>query len=165
MLERRESGILYPAADDEWLKFFLMLAFMISWCSLLFYITRSSLRICTYPCTFVCVCSQQLLPVVLMGTSQHAVSTLCFMLDLLEEVWRAQDAHKTGWREARTQPQQPGTSWHSEHTHACSETLASLQSTHNTLPIWEWGLFSNCMSASTSNTHIHLSLVNTLRES
>lgn len=51
------------------------------------------------------VCSQQLLPVVLVGTPEHAVSALCFLLDLLEKVRRVEDAHQTGRREARPQPQ------------------------------------------------------------
>lgn len=55
------------------------------------------------------VCSQQLLPVVLVGTPEHAVSALRFLLDLLEKVRRVEDAHQTGRREAWTQPQQHGT--------------------------------------------------------
>lgn len=53
-------------------------------------------------------CSQQLLPVVLLGASQHAVSPLRFVLDLLEEVRRAEDAHEAGRGEARPQPRQHG---------------------------------------------------------
>lgn len=64
--------------------------------------------------TFSCLCvrSQQLLPVVLMGPSKHAMSPVCFMLELLEEVRRAQDANQIGWRAAWTQPQQHGTNTH-----------------------------------------------------
>lgn len=56
-----------------------------------------------------CVCSQQLLPVVLVGPPKHAVSALCFLLDLLEKVRWAEDADQTGGREAWAQPQQHGT--------------------------------------------------------
>lgn len=56
-----------------------------------------------------CVCSQQLLPVVLVGTPKHAVSALCLLLDLLEKVRWAEDADQTGGREAWAQPQQHGT--------------------------------------------------------
>lgn len=91
---------------------------MIKGCALALVLTRSqtrlyvdheSSRVCTLFLLSVCVCSQQLLPVVLVGTSQHAVSPVRLMLDILEEVRRAEDAHAARRREARTQPQQHGT--------------------------------------------------------
>jgi len=76
---------------------------------------------------YTCVCSQQLLPVVLVGTPKHAMSPVRFVLDLLEEVRRAEDAHQAGRREAWTQPQQPGTHTHTHtytytHTHTHTHT-------------------------------------------
>ncbi|XP_041927640.1 LIM and SH3 domain protein Lasp-like [Alosa sapidissima] len=53
-----------------------------------------------------------LVSVVLVGSSQHAVSALRLLLDVLEEVRRSEDAHTPGRGEAGTQPQQPGQSQH-----------------------------------------------------
>lgn len=64
--------------------------------------------VCSHVSLSLCVCSHQLIPVVLVGSPQHAVSSMCLLLDLLEEVWRTEDANKTGRREAWTQPQQHG---------------------------------------------------------
>lgn len=63
---------------------------------------------------YLCVCSEQLLPVVLLGPPQHAVPPVRLMLDLLEEVRRPEDAHAAGGREAWTQPQHHGTNPHAE---------------------------------------------------
>lgn len=48
-------------------------------------------------------------PVVLLGSSQHAVSALCHLLALLEEVRGAEDAHADRGREAVPQPHHRGT--------------------------------------------------------
>ena len=102
-----------------------------------------SLQCCLF--ARVCVCSQQLLPVVLVGTSQHAVSPVRVMLDLLEEVWRAEDAHETGWRAAWTQPQRIGIIWHTDmfiYTHSgfTGQLIYLFCKSQTTASLFAWGL-------------------------
>lgn len=41
--------------------------------------------------TFLCSYSHTVCSVVCLGPTQHAVPSLCFLLDLLEEVWGTED--------------------------------------------------------------------------
>ncbi|CAJ0928485.1 unnamed protein product [Ranitomeya imitator] len=56
-----------------------------------------------------CLYSSTILPVVFLGSSEYAVSSLCVMLGILEKVWRIEDANQIGWREAGSKSEQYGT--------------------------------------------------------